>query len=193
MKIVVFFLFTFATTCLYCQEGFDVIRRAEKKIEQHKYEKALKLLEKADSMNYGFCGNAWIEAREAIALNRIKIFDAKGEHLKAANTLNSVNFYFGENLDSLKTAYFIKALDRNLIKEEIDSCINLISTLDSVDFFMGLEFNVSFSDSPFIISSSTLRFVRRDAFIQTEINKDIPILERFKNSLRRQSFYLLLQ
>jgi len=193
MKIVLSIIFVVSMTYLNSQEGFDVIRRAEKKIDHGNYEKALKLLEKADSMNYGFCGNAWIEAREAIVLNRIKIYDAKGEHLKAANALNSANLYYGENLDSLKIAYFIKTIDKEQIKREIDSCINLISTLDSIDFLMGLEFNVTFSDTPFIISHNTLESVRRYTFDQTETNKNTLLLDRFKSSLRRQSFYLLLQ
>ena len=193
MKVLFTFFFIIAMTHLYGQKGFGVIKRAEKKIEQGKYDKAEKLLKKADSMNYGFCGNAWIDAREAIAENRIKIFNAKGEYLMAANTLNAINFYHGENLDSLKMAYFIKALDKNLIKKEIDSCINLITTLDSIDFITGLDLNVNFSNTPFTITYKTLRSVRRDTFVQTETNKNTPLLERFKNSLIRQPFYMLLK
>lgn len=193
MKVISSFIFIVAMTYLYGQEGFDIIRQAEKKIEQGKYEKAETLLKRADSMNYGFCGNAWIEARDAIALNRVKILDAKGEHLQAANVLNSANLYYGENLDSLKMTYFIKALNKDSIKKEIDSCLNLITTLDSINFWMELELNVAFSDTPFIISHSTLREAKRDTFLQTEANKDIPLLDRFKGSIRRQPFYLLLQ
>jgi tetratricopeptide (TPR) repeat protein len=193
MKIVSLSIFIFASTFLFCQEGFDVIRRAEKKIEQGKLEKALKLLDKAGSMNYGFCGNAWIDAREAIVLNQVKIYDAKGEYLMAANTINSAYLYFGENLDSLKMAYFIKSIDKESIKRELDSCINLITTLDSVSFLRGFEFNVTFSNTPFFISHKTLDSVRRDTFIQTETNKNTPLLDRFKNSLRSQPFYQLLQ
>ena len=193
MKNVLLTFFIICSTNLYSQDGFDVIQRAEKKIENGKYEKALKLLEKADSMNYGFCGNTWIEAREAISFNRFKIFDAKSEYLQAANTLNSINLNYSENIDSLKMSYFIKAVGKKIIKHEVDSCINLISSIDSIDFILGFELKVLFSNQPFQLSYDTFRTVRRDTFIQIESNKDILPLERFKNSLRRQPFYLLLE
>lgn len=178
---------------LYSQDGFDVIRHAEKKIEQGKYEKALQLLDKADTMDYGFCGNAWMEAREAITLDRVKIYEAQGDYLEAANTLNSADLFYRDNIDSLKTAYYIKVLDKEIMKSEIDSCIALITSIDSVDFLMGLSFNVTFIDEPFRISNATLRYVRMDTFLQTEENKNIPQLDRFKSSLVRQPFYLLLK
>jgi tetratricopeptide (TPR) repeat protein len=192
MRVISSFIFVVIISQLYGQNGFNVIRRAEKKIEQGKFEKAEKLLKKADSMSYGFCGNAWVEAKESIALNRVKIFDAKGEYLNAANTLNSVFYYYEKNVDSLKVMYFLKTLDKDFMKKEIDSCINLITSLDSDDFLNGIELNVSFSNSPFIISYNTLISIRKDMYLQTEDNKNTPFLDRFKGSLRRQPFYMLL-
>ncbi len=192
MKIILLFLAIIQINITWSQNGFKVIRKAEKQIEKGNLTKALKLLDKANSMDYGFCGNAWNEAEEAIAFNRVKIYDATGEFLKAANELNSINYYYRENLDSLKIVYFIKDIDKQIIKREIDSCIATINNLDSIDFYFGLDLNVNFSEKPFHISYETLKIVRKDIFMLTDENKNVSMLNRFQLSLNKQPFYLLL-
>lgn len=44
-------------------------------------------------MNYGFCGNAWIEAQEVMLLNRIKLFFIEVEYVKAVKLLRRQPFY----------------------------------------------------------------------------------------------------
>lgn len=192
MKIGLLFLF-FNSLTLLSQNGFKVIQKAEKKIEQGNLDRANKLLNKADSMDYGFCGNAWMEARDLIALNRIKILESKGQYLQAANTLNQEHLFYGSNLDSLKMTYFLKVIDKSKIKSEIDSCINRLYSIDSVDFLGGYSFNVNFSDEPFYLSYETLRNIKRQTFLTTDKNKDLSNLDRFKLAIREQSFYLLLK
>lgn len=178
----------------FSQKGFDVIRKAEKKINQGNYNKALKLLNKADSMNYGFCGNAWMEARAAIAFNKTKIAAAQGEYLLAANELNkmSYSFYHQEDIDSLKMTYLLKTIDKEIMRNEIDSCLNLISTIENEYFYVGLYLDVDFIQNPFHITYETLTSVRKDTFIQTDKNASLSNIERFRASIRNQSFYRLL-
>lgn len=192
MKIFILFLAIIQINIIWSQNGFTMIRKAEKQFEKGNLKKALKLLDKADSMDYGFCGNARYEADEAIAFNRLKIYDATGDYIKAANELNSINYYYRGNVDSLKIIYFIKGFDKQIIKREIDSCIATINNLDSIDFFSGLDLNVNFSEKPFHISYETLKNVRKDTFMLTEENRNIPMLNRFQLSLIKQPFYLLL-
>jgi hypothetical protein len=63
---------------LSCSVGFaqdySTIRRAEKKIDQKEYAKALKLLNRAKKQDYGFCGNARLEAELMINELKIRLF-----------------------------------------------------------------------------------------------------------------------
>lgn len=190
-----FFLFLlFSNSSVYCQNGFDVIRKAEKKIEQGNYSKAMKLLCKADSMSFGFCGNAWWEARESITLNKCKIYTVKGESLKAANTLNNTvfNMIVSENIDSLKMVYFLKSIDNQIIKQQLDSVISLITSINPEWFLSGFSLPVNFSEKPFYLSYDTMRSIRRETYIESEQNKYLTELERFKLAIKKQDFYQLL-
>lgn len=193
MKLILFSFLLLIPNLIYSQKGFKVIRKAENKIKHGHYSKALKLLNKADTMDYGFCGNAWSEADEAIALNRIKIYRTQGGSLIAANELNKLNVMFSPNIDSLKVEYFALVFEKSRMKREIDSCIDLIPSIDSIDFMTGLKLGVKFSETPFIISYDSLLKIRVDMDQTYEANKDKGMLERFKISLYRQPFYRLLE
>jgi tetratricopeptide (TPR) repeat protein len=192
MKLILLFLLLVKTTHLFSQNGFELIRKAEIKIEKGKYRKALNFLEKADKLNYGFCGITKSEAWEAITLNRVKIFDAKGQYLEAANFLNSSSYISETDFDSLKMSYFLKVCDKQLMKKEIDSCLNQITSIDSIDFINGIELNVSFSTQPFIISFKSSQLILEETYRQTALNKDILLIDRFYKAFRNQNFYLLL-
>ena len=182
----------FLTVCFWSfgQDGFRVIAKAEKQIDKGNLTKALRLLEKADSMDYGFCGNAWMDAEEKITLNRVRIFDIKQEYLNAANELNKSAFFGIKGIDSLKVAYFIKHYGKEKVKLEIDSCLALITVIDKRD--MKLILPVSFSEEPLTFSFETV--VKLGALTFNDPTKDETVtdLERFKSAVRTQSFYLLL-
>lgn len=193
MKITFLFLIL-SITPLFSQNGFNVIRKAEKKIVKGNYDKAMKLLNKAESMSFGFCGNAYWEAYEIIANNRIKIYTAQGQSLKAANELNNRSFLFDYpgNTDSLKMVFFLKSIDKQTIKNQLDSAISIIPKIDQEFFYSEFNLQVCFSEKPFALSFKTMRLIRRETYIETEQNKDFTELERFKSAIKNQAFYQLL-
>lgn len=87
---LIFFLFISLTLQSFAQEGFKVIRKAEHKYKNGKNEKALSILIKAENMNYGFCGNSWMDANRAINLLRAKIYIDKKDYQMARNSLDSI-------------------------------------------------------------------------------------------------------
>lgn len=195
MKFILASLILLSSTLSWSQKGFDVIRQAEKKIEKGKFDKALKLLDQADTMNYGFCGNAWFETKESIALNRAKIFDSMEEPLKAAITLNNCSFFFNTEIDSIKTAYFINEFGKELVKREIDSCIEALTyaDIDSMGIWMEIKLKVNFSEKPFILSYGTVDATLQDMNRNVEKHQDKGFLDRFKIALHRKPFYRLLE
>lgn len=195
MKFILASLILLSSTLSWSQKGFDVIRQAEKKIEKGKFDKALKLLDQADTMSYGFCGNAWFEAKERIALNRAKIFDYIGEPLKAGIALNDCSFFFNPEIDSIKIAYFINEFGKELVKREIDSCIETLTyaDLDSMEIWMEVKLKVNFSEKPFILSYGTVDTTFQDMHRNVEKHQDKGFLDRFKIALHRKPFYRLLE
>jgi hypothetical protein len=179
----------------WAQEGFKLIRKAEKKIENGRYTKALSLLDRAENSNYGFCGNAWLEADDAIAKNRVKIYDALNEPFKAAEIINSLEFFYSnDDLDSIKTAYYVDALGKELVKNEIDSCINRLQAglMDSIHRIWEIELATSFTEDPFVITNSTLSKALRESMLAMNENLEGSFFEEFKAAIRRQPFYQLL-
>lgn len=194
MKTILFSLFLINTVFSSSQDGFKVIHKAENKIAHKKYNQALELLNKASTMDYGFCGNAWMEAKDKIALNRIIIYEVRGESLKAANELNNshINFYNGENSDSLKMIHFLKTINKEIIKNQLDSAIKSLAVVDDQYFYSDFSLAVTFSEKPFYISYETMRSIRKKTYITNELNKNIPVLNRFKIAIKNQAFYSLL-
>lgn len=175
------------------QEGLKVINRAGKEIDKGRYKKAAKLLDKADSMNYGFCGLAWIDAKQGIAFHRTKILAHNGEYLKAANELNRIDIYEAdEDMDSLKMDYFTKCIDKKILKHEIDSCLESIRSLENLEFDYELVLNTSFSEKPLKISYNNVMKIHVETFIPASRDKETVIIDRFRKAVRNLAFYKLL-
>lgn len=199
MKHPILFLLLVLSSYTWSQKGFDVIRKAERKIERGNYTRALHLLEKAEKMNYGFCGNAWIEAEESILMNKAKIYSKTGDNLQAANTLNELSFemYHPQNVDSLKTVYYVNEFGKERVKHEIDSCIAILSwkEVDSMILLedMTIQLHVSFLEKPFNISFWTYQGAR---YASQKKQDDSPIddpNERLRTALRERPFYQVLR
>lgn len=185
----IFFTFTFNSTA---QKVLNLIHRVELKIEKSKYTKALELLNKAELLNYDFCGISDLEVKQLIVRNRLLIFDAKNEALHAANELNKLDYYFSENLDSIKMTYFLKVIDKAIIKMQIDSCLNKLDTIKYEDLYINFPLNVNFSNKPFLLTYKTLKSIKRATFKTTEENSKSSNLDRFKDAVRKEAFYLML-
>lgn len=192
MKIAILLVTIIVASNCFGQEGFELIRKAEKKIEQRKFSKATRLLDQADSANYGFCGNAWFEARDAIALNRAHIFELQGKHEDAAMAIWDMGIPFGFN-DSLKMTYLIKAYGKESIKSTIDESLDSLKLSFDHSEFTLMEVQFSFVDKPYIIHIYTLIRDYQKALIRQDRDpfkeKD---MEVFRTVFREQPFYQLL-
>lgn len=143
------FLLFLANECI-AQEGYDLIRLAEKKIAKGKLDRAEVLLDWAAESDYGFCGNAWIEANELITIHRSKIYALRGKYLEAANILNDSMSNWSYNVDCLKMTYYSKAIGREKVYHEMDSLIQQKGGMDEILDYGGeeIEFKTSFATNP---------------------------------------------
>ncbi len=121
-SIIIFLVFLCLTLQVYSQEGFEVISIAERKYKNGQYNGALKLLSKAEKMDYGFCGNAWMEANEAINFLRYKIYMHKKEYQMAINSLDSLGYSSDYN-DSIKIRIYQMEYGKDSLSSIIDSSL----------------------------------------------------------------------
>lgn len=191
MKYLLFIFFLCFSVPLLAKDGFKFIEKAEKKIEKKKYAQAMKLLEKADSANYGFCGNAWIDARYAIMMNKLKIYDAENDPISAVKLLNQPIMYWNLDEDSLRMVHFIRLFGKEVIKRELDSMINSY-TYHERFFEQELFVRFTFFEDPYPLSNFLTS--RIEMYVNQRINadKDTPKDILLRYTFVEQPFYLLL-
>lgn len=118
---LIFFSFTIQT---FAQKGFDVINKAALKYENGQNKRALKLLSKAENMNFGFCGNAWMEADRAINLLRSKIYINEKEYQLARNSLDSIGWeHYEDNFDSIRIRTYQMEYGKDSLSSMIDTSL----------------------------------------------------------------------
>lgn len=120
-SIIIFSLLVLLDSPLptYAQRGFKVIDKAEQKFEDGKNKRALKILSKAEKMNYGFCGNARISASNTINLLRAKIYIDQKDYQLARNSLDSIAWGF--NLDSIRIRTYQLEYGKDSLSNIIDT------------------------------------------------------------------------
>ncbi|MCR9172370.1 MAG: hypothetical protein NXI10_07770 [bacterium] len=194
MKQVCFLIFLLIGFVSLSQSGYDYIEKAEKKIQAGKLNKALHLLELADSSNYGFCGNAWASAYDAIALKRARIYKLQGKSVKAAEAIWNVGgpFVF-EQHDSLKVAYLIEAYGVEEVRKGIDLAIDSIAldtALPRSNYPYDLRVYFSFSDQSFRLSNREIwDAYHRKQFDAGNYDDNMDFL---LDAIREQPFYQIL-
>jgi hypothetical protein len=109
---------------VFAQRGYKVIKKAENKIKSKDYFKAIKLLNKAEKMDYGFCGNARLVADFEIDSLRFTAYHEQKKFELARTSLDSL-FSFGvrEDLDSLKVLTYQKEYGEKFLKDIIERSI----------------------------------------------------------------------
>ncbi len=121
-KILSLFILFALAFPIYAQNGFKVIKKAEQKYKKGQSNKALKLLSKAEKMDYGFCGNAWMEAERSINLLKAEIYINKGEYQLARNSLDSIRWeYSVDNLDSIRIRTYQMQYGKDSLSNMIDT------------------------------------------------------------------------
>lgn len=183
MKQFVLILFVGFATLTFSQDGFKLIKKAEKKIQRGNYEAAMLLLEKADSANYGFCGNAWWEAHDLILIKRITIYDRQKDYQQCLNLLNEEQAIMYFNSDSLKMTYFIRLYGKENIKKELDVFLDAFQYNHQEQLVVDFTF---FKD--YLISHRAIFNIVRIA----HNIKNKTFNEAFRNVFRSQGFYELL-
>lgn len=147
-KLFVIFLSLFFSFG-YCQD-YSLIRRAEKKINAKEYKKALRLLNRAEHADYGFCGNARMEAVSEINRLHLRLYKETNDLENLARFLNKIDlefdtFYSKERI-YLALHYFTKEeLHLSILGEMahvenkfFDTTINLKI---KKDYILKLQFN----------------------------------------------------
>jgi hypothetical protein len=129
VSLVFIFTIIYATT-VFTQSGFKTIQKADIKYEKGKYYKSLNLLNKADTMNYGFCGNAWMDANSAINILRYHIYTDLENYQMARNSLDSITWIRqGSRIDSLKIRSYQLQYGAKTISELIDTTLNNVTII----------------------------------------------------------------
>lgn len=90
--LIIALLVFFFKTDTVAQDGFKIIRKAEKQFEKKHYQKTLNLLAKADTADYGFCGNAHAQADNHINFLYAKTYMAMNQYANARKHLKYNTF-----------------------------------------------------------------------------------------------------
>ena len=164
-NILIVFLIAFISANSFGQ-NFKYINKAERLIDANiRLDRALKLLDKAEKVDYGFCGNSRITAFWHINYLKARVYYKKKELKLALTHLDSINgCMFGGNCkksDSLKYKIIGELYGKKkvltLLKNLSDSVItytdvwmerNICLHLDSIDY------NFCFSFDPIIFKNN---------------------------------------
>ena len=119
-------------------QNYKHIKKATQLINSDKnLAKALWHLEKAEKVDYGFCGNAWMEAFWRIHFERARIYARKGNYHSTLSELDSiVTCAFGGDCvksDSLKLEALFLMYGVENVTKALESNFHKLVTLESMD------------------------------------------------------------
>lgn len=129
-------------TQLSFSQDYSLLRKAEKKLEKKEYDKALRLLNRAEKADYGFCGTAYIEALYKIDSLKLRLFKESKDLVGLQNFLDNVKLeipddtlYSKERILLALNFYTKEELKRLLIESVQNSArSNLESDFGIVNF-----------------------------------------------------------
>jgi len=122
MKQTLLILFILFFSVSGFSQSYKSIERAEREMMAGNYDKALRLLKRAEKQDYGFCGNAWIEAVQNIDSLKLAIYKQKGDKKQLKKFLDEVNPVNEVFDDYYSKERIILALE-NFTEEELRSTI----------------------------------------------------------------------
>ncbi len=140
------------------KQGYKFIEKAKTCIEDGKYKKAEKFLNKAKRANYGFCGNAWITAYTQIDNLTVEIYLAEKRYREALEFLDTIGGCgFGADCnkrENLKITALINLYGKETVKKAFRETVTLVRAddYDSLDFdysvyLSELNYTLKFKDS----------------------------------------------
>ena len=113
-------------------DGYRCIRKAKKHYGKGNFKKSLSFLDKADQMDYGFCGNAWMDASEGINSLRSMNYIKLGNYHLARNYLDSIiSFTNPSKFDSLRWVSYQLEIGADSLSKIIDTSLENIVFVDS--------------------------------------------------------------
>lgn len=191
MKILILFICLLNVPIFFGQKGFKKIHKAEKLIQRNKLNRAMKLLCQADSMDYGFCGNAIIAAQNDISFYKAEIYYRKKDYKNALATMSNFEFGFTninyDERDSLLVLYAIGLYGKEKVKQDLDSALIQMKKFDFFEFYKVTNLKVAFLDKALTVDLESLR----KNIVDTN-KTDTEKLELVKNHIREKAFYKLL-
>lgn len=139
MRKIILLIFFLLTQQSFSQD-FSLIVKAEKKLNEKDYVKALRLLNRAEKVDYGFCGNAKIDAFYKIYELKMKLLKETKDLKGLQKFLNNIQFEFGEGYSKerilLALNFYTKEELKRLMIESIQNSDrnNLESDFGIVNF-----------------------------------------------------------
>lgn len=132
-KAFSFTVLLFSFVC-YSQD-YRLLNTAEKKLNEKKYDKALNILTKAEKGNYGFCGNAKVDAQSRINSLKLRLFKESGNDEGMKDFLDHIdsNYEYNTSIFSIER---IKLALKTFSKEELN-----IKIIEAIQHFKHHEWN----------------------------------------------------
>ena len=137
MKLILLLLTLTISLHAFSQNGFELISKAENRYAHGHTNSALRLLDKAEKVNYGFCGNAWSDAKRAIILLRAEIYIQQQEYQLARNSVDAISYgYLKDNFDSIRIRTYQMEYGKDSLSSMIDtSLVNAKVECEGYDCF----------------------------------------------------------
>ncbi|MDI9308815.1 MAG: hypothetical protein QM535_01270 [Limnohabitans sp.] len=125
-------------------QDYSLLRKAEKKLEKKEYDKALRLLNRAEKADYGFCGNASIEALYKIDSLKLRLFKESKDLIGLQKFLDNINFEFNERYSKERIFLALNFYKKEELKRLlIESILN--SDRNNLESYFGIV-NFKLSD-----------------------------------------------
>ena len=136
MKTLTLIFLLFWSPFLFSQ-SYDLIKKAEKKIIEKDYPKALKLLNRALVADYGFCGTAKVEAETEINRLKLKLFSESNNEKELVKFLESIDELM--EFENIYTLERIKLALKKYSKEELN--LKITESLKKSDKNIWIDFS----------------------------------------------------
>jgi hypothetical protein len=119
--------FLFLVLALYqltFSQDYSLVNKAEKKINEKDYKKALRLLNRAENADYGFCGTAKIEAIDKVYELKLRLFKETKNLVGLKDFLDNIEFEWSDEKYSIERIslalnYYSHEEFKKLLIEEI--------------------------------------------------------------------------
>ncbi|MBB4807790.1 hypothetical protein HNP38_003106 [Chryseobacterium defluvii] len=174
------------------KEGYGFLAEAQKMIKEDKIKSAKILINKAKRTNYGFCGNAWIDANSQITLLEVQVLNKENNYDQSLNILDSLDeCSYGADCDTrdyLKIETLILKFGKEKVKNAFKN-VNKVSIINDYDY--GESYSAFIKDLNY-----NFNFTARQIIFVDENGKKVPknvTDNEFLNIAQNQPFYSLLK